>query len=121
MLSYKSAFASDRRRTLRLRAEGAADAKVVDDQGYPVIPLEEAQMLDVAGGGMALCTRSEIQLGCRLTVCTEPTERSPDGERLVLEIANVSEEEQGSWRLGCRLVEGSVPVTMAADFRQGVA
>jgi len=117
MLSFKPAFDSDRRRGLRLSADGAADARVVDDGLWPIISLDNAQMIDVAGGGLAISTQSEIQVGCRLDMRTEPTEQQPDGTLLVLEIANATEQEPGWWRLGCRLVEGSIPVTMAAAFR----
>ena len=117
MLSYKPVFVAERRTAVRLDAEGAADARLVDGQCHPIIPLEAAELLDVAGGGLALKTRSEIQLGCRLDIRTEPTEMNPDGQNLVLEIANVSECEEGCYRLGCRLVEGSIPMTMAANFR----
>ncbi len=117
MLSFKPAFDPDRRRALRMESDGAADARVVDDGLWPIISLDNAQMVDVASGGLAINTHSEIQVGCRLDVRTPPTEQQPDGALLVLEIANTTEHEPGCWRLGCRLVEGSIPVTMAAAFR----
>ncbi len=101
----------DRRDAVRLAGGSAVDATVLDEHGQPVRILEDARVLDLGAGGIALTTTTPTEAGRRVQVTVDSA--SGDGKmQLEFESLECLDYAGGRHKLRCRLIEGQMPARL---------
>lgn len=109
----RSEGAQDRRHDLRLAGAGSVDAVVVDRHGQPVRVLEEARVVNVSAGGLALRTHAPVSPGSRVVVTVDGARPTHAGDRRIrLEALDPCVETGDHYLVRCRLVEGRMPARL---------
>ena len=103
----------DRRADVRLASEAAVEAVVIDERGQPRIVLEEPVVLNVSANGLAIATRSRVDVGERLRLrCDALTACAASEVVFEAEALEAVSWREGRQKVRCRLVDGEVPAQL---------
>jgi len=104
-MSASSQNKPNRRQDVRLAGGGQVDATILDRAGQPSATLEDAKVLNVSAGGMAIASPTPTQQGDMLVIGTG----HPASPKVVVEALECSDYFGDRHRIRCQVVEGRVP------------
>lgn len=109
---------TERRQDIRLAGRGEVDAAVIDANGYPVARLEDARVVNVSAGGLALTTTTQAQPGSLVHLATEPkqSERRPRQKPVALQALECAADRSGRYTIRCRLTSGRLPAELIYNW-----
>lgn len=110
----------NQRRNPRLAAEGQVRATVVDDHDQPIIVLRDVEVVNVSAGGMAFITHTAVTPSAVVNAFVgDDTDRQFYPQRIRLEVLDCAPHDHRRYRVRCRLLEGSMPARLIADWFAG--
>ena len=120
MRSKKNLLTEDQRKTPRLAADGPVRATVVDDHDQPLIVLRNVEVVNVSAGGLAFTTPTAVTPSSVVNAFIgDETDQQFYPQRIRLEVLDCAPHDHRRYRVRCRLIEGSMPARLIADWFAG--
>ena len=103
----------DRRMDCRLIGGGPVEVVTVDEFNGASAALDDAQVLDVSAGGLALATHTQVPAGTRVRVAARRARQwlNQPGD-CITRVVHTKREADGMIRLGLQLIQGRIPAAL---------
>lgn len=108
MSFYPAAKTEERRCEVR----HVYDAPITTSQVHPILPISDAQVINVSSQGIAIATRMPLHPGARLSFFPDPAMPKVTAQVLACEPL-----EDGRFRLRCRCILGAFDVPAMVGIR----
>ncbi len=110
----------DQRRAPRFAAEGPVRATVMDDHDQPLIVLRDIEVVNVSAGGLAFTTPTAVTPSAVVSAFIgDDADSHQSPQRIRLEVLDCAPLGHRRFRVRCRLIEGSMPARLIADWFAG--
>ena len=104
---------SERRNSPRFPGAGVAKIDVVDKLGRAVASLDDATILDISAGGLALCSRFGVSEGMVLRIACKDDEQDRDSFEVRVLSNLLMPSDARLFKLRCKLTLGAIPTALA--------
>lgn len=103
----------ERRTEIRLAGGGPMQAVVLDDHRQPVKLIQEAQVINVSAGGLAMMTSTPVSRGALIQAAADSTTDGRGGKTsMILQVLECLPVAIGRQKLRAKLVEGRMPARL---------